>query len=149
MRLLLISLERQCNGTPAESLFFSSLAPRYRQISGLKLLSRPPGVLLWPDGLQSIVIRSSSSTTTSPSSILPSGAFFFLPIAGREQGSIKFITAAVTGLAVCGHQREHPVKNRAAPLEPVMPHAKISFRTTEVPSRKPVRIYKCPGSFCL
>jgi len=41
----------------------------------LRLLSRPIGVQLWPDGLRSIVIRSSSSMTTSPSSTPLSGMF--------------------------------------------------------------------------
>lgn len=50
---------------------------RYQQISRLRPLSHLLGVLLWLDGLRSIVTRSSSSIITSPSLIPPSGTFCF------------------------------------------------------------------------
>jgi len=117
-----------CNGIPAESPYFSSLAPRYRKISRSKLLSHPPGALLWPGGLQSVVIRSSSSPNTSPFSIPPS---------------------AVTGLAVCGPHLGHPAKYRAAPLKPVTPLVKSLFRRTEMPSKKPTgKLYLTSDTSC-
>jgi len=98
-----------CNGIPAGSLSFSSLVDQYQQISRLRLLSRPLGVSLWPDGPRSIVIRSSSSMTTSPSSIPLSVAI---------------------GLAAYGQHRGYPARKKVAPLELVSPHVRTLFATT-------------------
>lgn len=61
-----------------EYLSFSSLVRQYQPILQRRLLSHPPGVLLWQGGLRLVVIRLNFSTTTRPSSILPSGMFCFL-----------------------------------------------------------------------
>jgi len=107
-----------CNGIPVGSQSFSSLVDQYQQISQLRLLSHPLGVLLWLDGPRSLVIRSSSSTTTSLSSIPPSAAI---------------------GLLVYGHQRGYPARNRAALLELATPHVKTLFVTADRLSTKLIR----------
>ena len=68
-------------------------------------------------------------------------------IDGREQYSASFASAVATGLPAYGRRLGYPAKIRAVLLELASLHVKISFATTDRPSKKLVSIHLYPGGF--